>query len=110
MNESAHGIAAKYTNTAIVKVAFFLEYFNSSVKKATLTSKIEIAEVTAAIDNKTKNKSAKKYPPVNWESNGGKTWNTSPGPAVGSYPDEKTTVNIATPAIIAINVSRKATR
>ena len=84
LNERAHGIAEKYTNTAMVNVAFFLEYLSSSVKYATLTSNIEIAEVISAIDNNKKNKSAKKYPPTNWESNGGKTWNTSPGPAVGS--------------------------
>ena len=32
LKDNAHGIAARYTKIPIVKVAFFLEYFNSSTR------------------------------------------------------------------------------
>ena len=45
-------------------VATFLFTFNSSVKYATTTSKIEIADVKAAMESKRKNKIEKNVPPA----------------------------------------------
>ena len=67
---------------------------------------MEIAEVIAAIVNSTKKEIPKKYAPGSFASDVVKTLNINPGPPAGSPPAENTTVKIATPAKIAMNVSR----
>ena len=45
-------------------VAFFRDIFNCSEKYATITSSMEIVDVTAAKHSSTKNKNAQMSPPV----------------------------------------------
>ena len=70
---------------------------------------MDIAEVRAAINNKKKNIDDQIVPPAISGKTDGKITKINPGPEAGSAPNAKTVVKIATPANIAIAVSKKIT-
>ena len=74
-----------------------------------MTSNMDIAEVRAAMNKRKKNKVPQTKPPGIWGKIVGRATKINPGPASGSPPIAKTVAKIATPAIIAINVSRTIT-
>ena len=77
------------------------------MKKAVITSKIEIAEVRAAIKSKKKNSDPHSVPPAIWGNIVGSATKIKPGPESGLAPSAKTVAKIAIPAIIAIMVSKR---
>ena len=79
--------------------------FNSSTKKATITSKTEIVEVSAATPKRIKNMIEKIVPPVICSKIFGKVINASPGPDSGAILNAKTAGKIAIPAKTATKVS-----
>ena len=70
---------------------------------------MEMADVKAAIKSRKKNNVPQMAPPAILGKIVGKTTKINPGPAPGSAPIANTVAKIATPAIIAINVSNKIT-
>ena len=91
------------------RVALSLDQPFSSIKYAVTTSRIEIAEVNAAINRIKKNSVPHISPPPIWGNIVGSTTKISPAPSLGSAPIAKTIVKIAVPASIAIPVSNRMT-
>ena len=106
----AAGIPATKAPIPSIVTDFFLVHLNSSIKKATGTSTIEISDVRAAIPNKIKNPVPKSTPKNISLKILGRTTKISPAPIVGSSPNANSAGNIAKPAISAINVSSNATQ
>ena len=91
-------------------VALFLDHPFSSTKYAVITSKIDIADVRAAINRMKKNKAPQITPPPICGKIVGNTTKIKPAPALGSAPIAKTMVKIAVPANIAMKVSNRITQ
>ena len=91
-------------------VALFLDHPFSSTKYAVITSKIDIADVRAAINRIKKNKAPQITPPPICGKIVGNTTKIKPAPALGSAPIAKTIVKIAVPASIAMKVSNRITQ
>src|SRR5690606_2788942 len=98
-DDKAAGIPAAKTTNPAIQVTFRRSFLPSAVKAATITSNNENEDVRAAIRNKTKNNERKNSPKAIWSNTAGKTINSSPGPAAGSYPKAKTTGKMTSPAI-----------
>ena len=90
-------------------VALVLLHPFLSIKYAVTTSNIEIADVSAAKNNKKKNRVPHTNPPASWGKMVGRTTKINPGPSAGLAPRANTVVKIATPASIAMAVSKVIT-
>ena len=109
-NDSEQNIPTTVMTPPNERVAFCLDHPFSSMKYAVITSRIEIAEVSAAINRMKKNKVPQINPPPIWGNIVGKTTKIRPAPALGSAPMANTIVKIAVPASMAIAVSRRITQ
>ncbi len=87
--------------------ALTLDIFKFSTKVAQGHSTILIAEVTAALNNKTKNAKEIQFPKAIWENIFGKVTKASPAPEFGSILNENTAGKIIIPAKSANAVSDK---
>ena len=93
----------KRDESIVVQVAF-----KGAIELA-VAGKIEIADVRAAINRRMKNMVPHIVPPVNCAKTVGNTTKINPGPSAGLAPKAKTVVKIATPASMAMAVSKKRT-
>ena len=92
-----------------IKAAVFLLNFKDSTSQATLGSRREIEELSAAILNKTKNTIPNNAPKGILLNAKGRVMNTNPGPPEGDKPFANTMGKIAIPANKATKVSKEAT-
>ena len=88
-----------------MRTAVFRFMWNSSMQKATTTSKTEIDEVRAASSRARKKKMAMMPPSGRLLKMCGSVMNTRPGPSPGLMPKAKTAGMMAQPAIRAKSVS-----